>query len=213
MPPVKRIVGKRLELTGKVFTRFTVIEFLEMTKQGSLWKCRCSCGKEKSIIGKQLMSGAIKSCGCYKDQNTKERSIIHNRTKTVEYRTWRHIKSRCYNKNVHNYDNYGGRGIKICDRWLNSFENFYADMGERPSSNHSIDRFPNKDGDYELSNCRWATTKQQSRNIRTNHWIEHNGVIKILSDWAADLNTTASNLNSHLKNKQFPEVLNYFKNK
>lgn len=94
------------------------------------------------------------------------------------------MKTRCALKTVHNYENYGGRGVKVCDRWFSSFENFLADMGPRPSSKHSIDRYPNKDGNYEPGNCRWATAKEQGRNLRSNKIIEYNGVTAPVSEIA-----------------------------
>ena len=132
--------------------------------------------------------------------------------KTAEYRAWGHIKSRCYNPNVYNYNNYGGRGIAMCDRWLNSFENFLLDMGDRPSAKHSIDRI-NSNGDYEPSNCKWSTTKEQSRNLRTNHWIKYDGERLILSDWANKLNATPSNLSRMIKQKSIEYAFNHYKNK
>lgn len=108
----------------------------------------------------------------------------HGKTGSPEYRAWCHMKTRCTLKTVYNYENYGGRGIKVCERWFNSFENFLTDMGPRPSPQHSIDRYPNKDGDYEPENCRWATAKEQSRNLRSNKIIEYNGVSASISEIA-----------------------------
>jgi len=108
----------------------------------------------------------------------------HGLTNSPEYRAWCHMKTRCYLKTVHNYGNYGGRGIRVCDRWLNSFEHFYADMGPRPSRAHSLDRYPDKNGDYKPGNCRWATLKEQARNIRTNKVIEYKGIVAPISEIA-----------------------------
>jgi hypothetical protein len=118
-------------------------------------------------------------------------------SKLPEYNVWGVMKNRCLSKKNKNYKHYGGRGIKICKRWL-KFENFISDMGRRPSSKHSIDRFPNKDGDYEPSNCRWATVNQQLRNHRRNVWIEHNGIKMIRADWAAKLGISSSTLKNRL---------------
>jgi len=116
----------------------------------------------------------------------KERFTTHGNCKvgsvTPEYRCWSHIKSRCYNKNVNEYKLYGGRGIVVCDKWLYSFENFLSDMGLRPSKYHSIERI-NVNGNYEPSNCRWATQKEQQRNRRNNTTLSLNGENKTIAEW------------------------------
>lgn len=124
---------------------------------------------------------------------TKQNNLIHGMSYTVYYRTWSNIKSRCLNKNTKFYKDYGGRGIKICDRWLNSFENFYEDMGERPSNKHSLDRIDN-DGDYCKENCRWATWIQQSRNSRNTRMITYKGETYCLTKWAEMLDIKYSAL-------------------
>jgi len=106
----------------------------------------------------------------------------HRLSKTDEYHIWQTMKARCYNPNNHKYKRYGGRGIAVCDRWLQSFENFIADMGKRPSTSHSLDRI-NNDGDYTPQNCRWATPKEQARNTQTNRLITLNGVTRTLVEW------------------------------
>ena len=107
----------------------------------------------------------------------------HNHTGTYVYRIWKGMKERCYNTKRDNYTYYGGRGIKVCDKWLNSFENFLSDMGFPPSNNHSIDRI-DVNGNYCPENCRWATNKVQFRNRRNCRQIYHNGSVKCLSDWS-----------------------------
>jgi len=113
--------------------------------------------------------------------------MTHNRTThgmsgTPEHRTWCRIKHRCYNKNYEGYENYGGRGIKMCDRWVDSFENFYKDMGQRPLDKTSIDRKDN-DGDYTPDNCRWSTAKEQNRNRSNARFITMRGTTKLLAEW------------------------------
>lgn len=143
----------------------------------------CKCGDEfEANIDKVKNSETISCMNCRKEI-VRNRFTIHGLSGTSEHRIWRHILSRCYNENVKYYNDYGGRGIIVCDRWLNSFENFYADMGPRPSLNHSIDRWPNKNGNYELGNCRWATTKEQNLNRRSNLLVEYNGEVKTLTEW------------------------------
>jgi hypothetical protein len=107
----------------------------------------------------------------------------HGMSNTVEFSTWTDIKSRCYNKNLKHYSRYGGRGIKVCQRWLDSFENFYKDMGKRPSDNHSIERIDN-DGDYSPNNCKWATLIEQANNKRTSHYITIKGKTKTIAEWS-----------------------------
>lgn len=128
--------------------------------------------------------------------NIKNRT--HFKTNTPEYRIWRGMKSRCYNSKERAYPRYGGRGIKICDRWRDSFENFLSDMGERPSKNHSIDRIDN-DGGYCPENCRWATRKQQNSNYSRNFMVTYNGVTKTLTSWCEDLNLNYATIHSRIK--------------
>lgn len=110
----------------------------------------------------------------------------HGMSYTGEHHAWLGMKQRCYNENNPKYPLYGGRGIRVCDRWLDSFEAFYEDMGDRPSDSHSLDRIDN-DGNYEPDNCRWATPKQQARNRSTNHDITYRGETKTLKEWAKEL--------------------------
>lgn len=148
-------------LIGKRFGRLLVLSFHSYDKYISKWNCQCDCGNEKIVTRNALTSGNTKSCGCLK----KDLQTVHGMWKTPEYKTWVNIKTRCYDKNTPYYKNYGGRGIKVCDRWINSFENFYTDMGKRPSSKHSIERV-NNNGNYDPSNCVWGTDTEQQHNIR-----------------------------------------------
>jgi hypothetical protein len=118
---------------------------------------------------------------------------------TPEYRAWYHMKTRCYNANYKLFSRYGGRGITVCDRWLNSFENFFNDIGERPSREHSLDRFPNMDGNYEPSNCRWATTFEQQNNKCNNRFVTEDGITLTVSEWARRVGTTSTIIHRRLK--------------
>ena len=192
--------ARKLNLLREKFSRLTVIENVGSDKNyNSLWLCECQCGNKIIVVGKQLKHGVTKSCGCLKIDLLKERSISHHKTETAEYRIWRHIKSRCLNPNVWNYHNYGGRGITICERWKNSFENFYEDMGPRPSKSHSLDRYPDKNGDYEPGNCRWATLIEQANNCRSNHIIKYKNNEGTIAQIARKLNLKASLISSRLK--------------
>ncbi len=141
--------------------------------------CQCDCGNTCTVSIYTLRKGKARSCGCLRLEKTIERSTSHGQAgpenRTPEYRAWSDAKSRCYNPNVRNYSEYGGRGIKMCERWRVSFEAFFEDMGPRPSKHHSLDRWPDGDGDYKPGNCRWATAKQQGRNTRQNRLIRFRG--------------------------------------
>lgn len=156
---------KKLNLIGKTFGRLSVIE-----EVGKEWLCICSCGSFKRSTTQLLNRGAVKSCGCLKfdcQSNFKHGYAVKDKNKRPnEYNIWLGIKRRCNNPKDPAYKNYGGRGITICDRWLESFENFLEDMGFRPSPKHSIDRIDN-DGNYCKENCRWVTREVQSINKRS----------------------------------------------
>lgn len=142
----------------------TVLEKVDRDKRHFL-KCICDCGEETISREYEVVAGKCHSCGCYqreKARNNKNRET-HGLTLSPEYGSWCKMKSRCYNKNNSRYYRYGERGIIVCERWINSFENFYEDMGNKPGEDYSIDRI-NNDGNYEKSNCRWATPKQQANN-------------------------------------------------
>lgn len=157
------IVGQRFgKLVVERFSHFYITP--SSGKKEKRWLCRCDCGGHTVTAKRKLKSGHTTSCGCYRDSVMKVKCPTHGMTKTPEYISWLAIKARCYNKNEKCYENYGGRGIKVCERWLESFENFYADMGPRPEG-MSLER-KNVDGDYEPSNCEWATATVQSFNRR-----------------------------------------------
>lgn len=155
---------------------------------GQFWKFKCDCGNEHIAASKLVRSGNTQSCGCLKYENSKRQNRrTHGRSYTPEHRAWASIKSRCYNERSDDYARYGGRGIKVCDRWVDSFELFFLDMGMRPSPGHSIDRYPDNDGNYEPSNCRWATVKEQANNRHNSRFIEVNGKKLPLKEAAVEL--------------------------
>lgn len=163
------------DLSGMKLGRLRVICFdrLHSFPSGqkmARWRCVCDCGVEISVLKRALVSGNTKSCGCLKVDLNATDHIIHghcpSRTgkQTPEYYTWKAMHGRCRQKSYHGWHNYGGRGIKVCERW-NSFANFLKNMGSRPEGK-TLDRYPDKNGNYEPGNCRWATPKEQAANSR-----------------------------------------------
>lgn len=152
----------------------------------SEWWAKCDCGTVKKVFTASIDSFQVKSCGCVKRKKDKERYLRHGMVYSPEYAAWSKLKSRCLNASDKAYKYYGGRGIKVCERWACLFENFYEDMGPRPSEKHSIDRI-NGDGDYEPGNCRWASRTVQNRNRKCNRFIEFNGKTQCISEWEAEL--------------------------
>jgi hypothetical protein len=172
------------DITGKSFGKLRAESYQFSKNEKQHWLFICNCGNQKILRKDRITSGVINSCGC-DSKNTRFQKThgIPNQDRT--YRSWRRMKTRCLNKNYQDYDNYGGRGIKVCDRWINSFENFFHDMGERPAR-MTLDRI-NVNGNYELSNCRWATHEQQCNNTRTNVFIFWNGKTQTIMQWAKEL--------------------------
>jgi hypothetical protein len=148
----------------------------------------CDCGTILEIDSKSLESGNTTSCGCYIREIIKRGlSSTHGMSKTREYRIWQGMISRCENPNATEYHSYGAMGIAVCERWRNSFLMFYEDMGPAPTPKHTIDRFPNKGGNYGPDNCRWATMKEQNNNRKSNYLITYNGKTQSIMMWCEEL--------------------------
>ena len=162
--------GKFEDLTGQVFGQLTVIERAPNIGKQPAWRCKCSCGNECIVEARHLKGGNSKTCGCGKGNHT------HGMTGTKIYNTWHNMMDRCYYPNNIGFDHYGGRGIKVCERW-HKFENFYEDVSQMENFNragYTLDR-ENVNGDYCPENCRWADGKTQNRNTRRNVKVIYNG--------------------------------------
>lgn len=158
------------EITDQVFGRLTALYPSKLPGKKK-WLCQCECGKFIRVLTSRLILGGTKSCGCLIADVLKTRNKTHGQSRTLAHISWCAMKTRCYNPRVEGYTNYGGRGIKVCERWLHSFENFLEDMGPRESTSLSIERV-NNDGNYEPGNCIWATRKVQNWNSRNCHYIK-----------------------------------------
>lgn len=184
-----------LDMTGKKFNRLTVVSRCYNHNRKfdrPMWNCICECGNKSIVSSPELINGIIMSCGCYIKELAKKIHTTHGYSpqgnRSPEYKVWNSMKARCNQKEINpNSRRYAEKGIKVCQRWLDSFENFLSDMGERPTPFHSIDRI-NGDGDYEPSNCKWATALEQGRNRENNHWIEDGGVKMIISEFVRKYN-------------------------
>jgi hypothetical protein len=177
---------------GQRFGRLVVIAKDGTTIEGSHWLCQCDCGTTRAFSGSSLKRGIVRSCGCLRREVARTTFTTHGQSESAEFKIWMGILQRCTNPRNKAYPNYGKRGITVCERWQ-FFENFYADMGARPSPDHSVDRV-NNDGPYAPANCRWATHGEQRRNSRKVVRVTYHGKTMVLRDWAAELGFTYTTL-------------------
>lgn len=196
---VENIIGKR-------FGKLVVVENLSIKKgNNTIHLCQCDCGKMKKATNNSLQSGHTKSCGCLR----KETKTKHNLCRTRLYNIFEGMKKRCYNKNFKFYKNYGARGIVICKDWLNDFISFYDwAVKNGYKENLTIDRI-DVNGNYDPSNCRWISQKEQSKNTTKNKYFTYNGVTKIISDWAKEFDIPITTLLRRIKQNRPVEEIFY----
>lgn len=206
-------MGKLIDLTGERFGNLTVIERGEVTASPSgarrtHWLCKCDCGNYKEVVSLDLRKGHTQSCGCLHNKLFGEISrrtwTTHAGSKDRLFSIWHDMNGRCKNKNHSQFKNYGGRGIKVCDRWANSYENFredalnagYDETAKRGEC--TIDRI-DVNGDYAPNNVRWVSTKIQNNNTRRNHMITYKGKTQTLAQWAEEIGIKDSTLLERLR--------------
>jgi hypothetical protein len=188
------------DLTGQKFGKWTVIEKHGVYKDGKYkWLCKCDCGTIAPVFSSNLLRSISTSCGCYGRNILGKATRQHGMTKTRMYKIWVGIRKRCYNPKMKSYADYGGRGIKVCDKWNTAFINFYNDMKEGYADNLSLER-EDPNGHYEKSNCRWATATEQARNKRDSRFIECDGSKRTLAEWEDVSGTGRSTISWRIKN-------------
>lgn len=201
------MAAKPLDLTGQRFGRLVAVALTGEIRHGyRVWRCQCDCGGSIDVPLLQLRvatgSTGTRSCGCLarelREKNFRPHMIKprHGMSETVTYNRWQAMRARCNNPGASNYERYGARGIKVCERWA-LFENFFSDMGECPSG-HSLERTDNG-GNYEPRNCKWIPVGEQQSNTRRSKFFTHNGVTKTAAQWARSIGITDSAFHSRLR--------------
>lgn len=194
--------GNKLDLTNQRFGYLVALRPVGSTRRGVQWACRCDCGVEL-IVGGWLLRGGKKKACCVAGHKWRSDYYDRNpgltRLHSKEYSVFRGMWDRCVNKKNDSYKDYGGRGIKVCERWR-EFKNFFEDMGKRPTDRHTLDRFPDNNGNYEPGNCRWATPDEQRRNMRSSVYVNYDGNKVLLLDLVEKLKLNRGVVYGRLKN-------------
>lgn len=190
---------------GDKFNYLTAIRFINMnSSHQAIWEFKCDCGRTITCRAHSVRSDNTKSCGCIL-------KTANGLSGSPEYTAWICMKDRCYNDNREHYQDYGGRGIVVCDEWKHSFETFFADMGPRPSLDHSIDRI-DVNGHYCKENCRRATRKEQQSNLRNNVWLMYKGRKMLQRHIAIEMGIEATTLRAWLKRGLTPDEIDVYYN-
>ena len=192
------------DISGQKFGRLVVQARIESDRHGNArWQCLCDCGKSHSALGQSLRSGAIVSCGCYASEHAGDSGRTHGASGTSAYKAWYAMTQRCTNPNNPKWHRYGGRGIKVCARWQD-YTLFLADMGKRPLG-MSLDRKDN-DGNYEPSNCRWATPLEQASNRNNNVRVSVDGACLTASEASRRLGENRGTVSRRIRDGWSPEA-------
>ena len=199
--------NRAIDIQGKRFGRWTVIKRSEKRDSSGnvYWVCKCDCGNEVEMQGRFLRKGLVVSCGCYHNEKAEFINKKHGKSRTRIYSILCAMKSRCYSESDGKYSEYGGRGIRICPEWMgeHGFENFIKWAEENGyKTNLTIERI-DVDGNYEPSNCRWATSKEQMQNTRRSRYVKYDGEIYSISELADKLNLTYMKTWHRFRNKSF----------
>ncbi len=194
------------DFTPEAFGRLTTIgPRFRISGNGRSYKksmqvCQCSCGNAVLVDLGAIKSNRTRSCGCLHSEVARKTATIHGKTGTTEHYSWQCMRQRCRYSDL--YTHHAGRGISVHPDWDNindGFQNFYDYMGPKPTPEHTIDRYPNKDGNYEPGNVRWATRTEQNRNTSRNHFVTYNGKTQCIAEWAEELGIKANTLVCRLR--------------
>lgn len=193
-----------IDLEGAKFERLSVIAYLYRKNLHQYWLCKCDCGALRTVTANKLRTGWTKSCGCFKRDEASARMTTHGCRDTPEYDSYHHMLGRCLCQTNAAYQDYGGRGIGICPRWIDGdgeksgIECFFSDMGLRPTADHTVDRIDN-DGSYSPENCKWSTRERQARNRRSTRYVTVNGASLSLPDACERLGLKYGTINSRIQ--------------
>lgn len=198
-------------IIGKRFGHLTVLSLDHITERhNTYWLCQCDCGNKTVVYRGGLTSGDTISCGCYHKEHNHEYGYKHGLTGTPLYTTWCGMNNRCRNENAANYERYGGRGISVCDEWKNDFITFHDwALSHGYEEGLSLDRI-NNDGNYEPSNCRWATREEQQNNRRNSHYFTYNNETHTIAEWGRILNIKDNLLNYRINKNNYMDFERYF---